>query len=109
MAEDFRIFLVDLLGRLNLTCSDKDIQTVMNIFDTYIKRYPTIYTFEDNDVVSLGFYYTLLRETGHQTEPTPFFTLLEIDFKIGWVNIEHLEKAIFDHKAIKIINDQKVT
>jgi len=44
----------------------------------------------------------------HETEPTPFFKILEIDSKIGWVKPEHVETTIFYFKATKIIKDQKV-
>ena len=111
MAEHFRWLLINALTIAKRACSDEDIETLVYIFGEYVKNYPTrIFSFaEDNGVVSYGFYQTFLKENRHETKPTPFFKILQIDSKIGWVNPEHLEANIFYAKATKIIKDQKVS
>ena len=42
------------------------------------------------------------------TDPKPFFDILEIDKKIGWIKAEHLESRVFTYKAIKVIKDENV-
>ena len=111
MAENFRLLLLKHLESENRTCTDEDLQTVINIFGKYGKEYPKqIYEFEDaEDDMSIGFYCMLVRENRHETEPAPFFKILEIDSNIGWVNLAHVEKTIFYYKATKIIKDEKVS
>jgi len=114
MAENFRLSLIQVLVRENRTCSDEEIQTVVNSFGKYLmyeKTYPnTTYYFTDQKgVKSTGFYLAFLKLYQHETEPTRFFNILEIDSKIGWVNPEHLEKTIFYFKAIRIIKDEQVS
>ena len=113
MAEKFQSLLLSNLAKYKRTCSDKDIETVIYIFGKYAKFYPDrLGIFMDDDgVCSTGLYTTLLVVTQHETEPTPFFKILEIDSKIGWVNPEHLERNVFYSKATKIIkrSESKLT
>ena len=111
MAENFRLLLLEHLQCENRTCSDEDLQTVINIFEKYTKEYPKqLYDLEDAyKHISIGFYCTFIRENRHETEPIPLFKILEIDSNIGWVDQEHLENTIFYYKATKIIKDEKVS
>jgi len=111
MAEHFRFLLRNNLAIDKRTFSDEDIKTVLDIFEKYTESYPNpTFTFENMDeTVSRGLYIAFLGLNEHETEPIPFFKILEIDSKIGWVNPEHLETSIFYFKATKIIKDQKVS
>ena len=111
MADNFRLLLLKHLESENRRCSDEDLKTVINIFGKYGKEYPKqLYDFEDQtEGISIGFYCTFIRENRHETEPVPFFKILEIDSNIGWVHPGHLEKTIFYYKSIKIIKDEKVS
>ena len=110
MAENFRSLLVKTLADEKRSCSYEDIETLVNIFGECGKNYPRSFNSFTNThgVESYSFYISFLTVTENETEPIPFFKILEIDSRIGWVNSEHLEDQIFYCKATKIIKDQKV-
>jgi len=93
-----------------VNCSNNDIEKIVKIYEKNLEGIPKLAGFrDDNGDESYGFYCGLLESENYNTEPKPFFQLLEIDQKIGWTNPEHVEYCIFRHKAIKIIEDQNVS
>jgi len=108
MTDNFRLLLINTLAYEKRVCSNEDIETLVNIFGEYVKNYPRKLCTQDGAICN-GFYLPFLHVIQHETEPIPFYKILEIDSKIGWVNPIHLEGNIFYYKATKIIKDQKVS
>ena len=108
--EDIRKFVRAALNEQNRNCSNVDFEKIVEIFKNYSKGIPDDIEFQDNSGnLSYGFYYGFLRLKKYETDPKPFYNLLEIDNRIGWSNPNHIEHHIFYFKAIKIIKDQKVS
>ena len=82
------------------------------LFEKNSKGIPKEFGFTDQSGnYSKGFYAEFLYLSKWETDPIPFFEILEIDQKIenNWTNPQHIEDAIFYYKAIEIIKDKKVT
>ena len=103
--------MLDHLKNGTKTCSIRKIEKIVKIFLKYSTQIPqNAGAFADeNGTKSYGFYIKLLELEKFDTEPKPFFDLLEIDQKIGWTNSDHVEMLIFYLKAVKIIKDEKVS
>ena len=98
------------LNSQSKTCSDGDIQKIIEIFETCKNGTPECAECtDDNGNGSCGFYIGLLFLEKHETDPKLFFQILEIDQKIGWTNPDHVEEVVFYQKGIKIIEDQNVS
>jgi len=97
------------LNEVNKTCSKNDANKVVKIFEKHTNNGPFMASYcDETKNKSYGFYIALLRLARYETKPKPFFDVLEIDYKIGWVNPIHVESRVFYWKAIKIIEDEKV-
>ena len=100
-------------------CSADDLMLVATLFEQNTSDRTSIGAVEDSvknaaccdDVgeASFGFYLLFLRLTKYDATPKPFFKILEVDQKIGWSNLAHVEQNVFQHKAIKIIADEQVS
>ena len=92
------------------TCSSEDLTMVAILFQENTTSIPPLIGFQDADgVKSGGFYIPFLVLTKYNAAPKEFFKILEADRKIGWTNPTHVESLVFHHKAIKIIDDKKVS
>ena len=84
---------------------------MVELFVKNSKGIPKIVRWRDQSGnTSNGFYIGFLKLSKWNTDPIPFFKILEIDQKIdnNWTNPKHIEDAIFFYKAIKIIKDKQV-
>ena len=95
------------------TCPPDDLVFVTTLFEQNTTSIPPS-DFCDNfcgtdGETSNGFYRPFLLLTKYKADPKEFFAILEVDRKIGWTNPAHVESLVFHHKAIKIIQDEKVS
>ena len=82
-----REFVGGWLKYQNRTCSNLDIQKLINIFDKCKNGVPGVAKHtDDKGNVSYGFYIGILCLERYETDPILFFEVLEIDQKIGWAS-----------------------
>ena len=99
-----------MLERGYKTCSQEELIAVATLFEHHTIGVPEVKFFLAIDgKTSYGFYYLFLISTKYEVEPEPFFQILEIDQKIGWTNLAHVEQNVFYFKGIKIIEDEQVS
>ena len=105
-----RKFVEYWLNHGKKTCSDENIQKIVEIFEKLNNGIPKYARHVDeNGNLSYGFYIGLLMMEKYEACPKLFFQLLEIDQKIGWTNPDHVEECVFLQKAIKVIQDENVS
>ena len=102
--------LIGLLKVADKTCSLEDIKFVAGLFEQHSTGVPVLqrYLAPDGER-SYGFYFLFLKQTTVDADPNTFFQILAVDQKIGWTNPVHVESRVFYFKAIKIIQDEKVS
>jgi len=106
---NLRKFVHYWLSEANKICSKKDVKKIVKIFEKHTKGIPPMARYSDeNASESYGFYISLLRTSKYDTNPKPFFDLLEIDYKIGWANPADVESRVFYWKGLKLIKDENV-
>ena len=89
--------------------SESYLSELVELFGANLDEPPTAFVVSNhNGIESRGFCFGLLCITKWDTEPEPFFRILEFDKNIGWTSDEHVEEFVFIYKAIKIIQDKKV-
>ena len=101
--------LTDLLRQFGKICSEEDLKFVTLLFEHHTEGIPkNEYIIRDSQKSS-GFYFLYLKLTIYEADPKVFFQLLRVDQKIGWANPAGVEIMVFEFKALKIIEEEKVT
>ena len=101
--------LIDYVTQAGKTCPQEDINLVAKLFEHNTKGIPECRNIRYDGQTSHGFYALFVSVTMVETDSKQFLQILKVDQKIGWTNPTHVEKLVFYNKAIKVINDEKVT